>query len=55
MNPTEICLLIGLLVIRSLNLIFVFRLSQDFSANEEHLKASHVLELADAVKNQSSK
>ncbi|RMX38477.1 hypothetical protein pdam_00016786, partial [Pocillopora damicornis] len=29
------------------------RLSQDLSVNEEYLKASHILELAEAVKNQS--
>ena len=54
-NQTEFCLLISLLVIRGLNFFFVLRLSQDLSASEEHLKASHVLELTDAVRNQSSK
>ncbi|CAH3112310.1 unnamed protein product, partial [Pocillopora meandrina] len=31
------------------------RLSEDLSVNEEQLKASHILELAEAVKNQSNK
>ncbi|XP_022808931.1 uncharacterized protein LOC111345905, partial [Stylophora pistillata] len=30
------------------------RLSKDFSVNEEHLQSSHILELADAVKNPSN-
>ena len=30
------------------------RLSEDLSANEECLKVRHILELAEAVKNQSS-
>ena len=54
-NPTEICLLISLSLIRSLQLIFMLRLSEDLSAKEERLKASHISELAEAVKNQSSK
>ena len=33
----------------------MLRLSEDLSVNEEQLKASHILELAEAVKNQSSK
>ena len=53
-NPNEICLLISLSLIKSLHLIFMLRLSEDLSANEEHLEASHISELAEAVKNQSS-
>lgn len=53
-NPNEICLLISLSLIRSLHLIFMLRLSEDLSADEERLEARHISELAEAVKNQSS-